>query len=239
MITDDMTDWHQTNKQNKTIKQLAAAWIHQSPNMETIPPAGNQIFRGKYEHLLLVSTTVTVRLLIISLKTAVKRCHKSQSILQTKVQNTLSPLHSCASPDVPCDMSWCVTPATTAENGREILYYVNTRDPLCVLYFLHGQYSIIQCSLQANNWLGDAEPWVLFYPSDESLLICFDSFTTTKEADLSLTDWEGWGSAAERSVSENPDSHGLRWKTVTGQYIHVSQCVLPLWVCGVKKRIGL
>lgn len=58
MITDDMTDWHQTNKQNKTIKQLAAAWIHQSPTTEIISPAGNQIFKEEYKHLLLVSTTV-------------------------------------------------------------------------------------------------------------------------------------------------------------------------------------
>lgn len=34
-----------------------------------------------------------------------------------------------------------------AENGWVMVYYVNTRKALCVIYFLHGQYSLLQGSL--------------------------------------------------------------------------------------------
>lgn len=50
MITDSMADGHQMNKQNKTIKQLAAvsSCIHWRATMEIISPADNQNYKGKY-----------------------------------------------------------------------------------------------------------------------------------------------------------------------------------------------
>ncbi len=88
-----------SNEQNKTVKQLAAisSHIYLNPAMKIIPFADTRPIKEKLHHLPLPNSRLyshPIRLLIISLRTAVKICDRPQSILQTEEQNTLPPQHS-------------------------------------------------------------------------------------------------------------------------------------------------
>lgn len=163
MITDSMTDGHQMNKQNKTNKQLAAvsSRIYSSPTMEIISLADNQNYKGISKPSASTHSKLChlVRLLIISLKTAMKRCNRSRSILETKEQNTLPTQQSCASCVTWHAMVFMSIEWHGSENGlvMHIMvspFLVNNKEPVSVIHFLSAHLQSLSSHLQCS-WPGN------------------------------------------------------------------------------------
>ncbi len=146
----------------KTIKQLAAAslWFIKAPPWKSFPLLNHEGKSKQCASTLSVSSH-SVRLLIISLKTAVKRCHRSQSILHYGAKHTVTTAQLCVTWHVSRDMPWWCTSTGLhgAENGwvRHIVVawvFMLITKSLSVICFLNTHLQSQSSHLQ-YSWPGN------------------------------------------------------------------------------------